>query len=247
MLNIIITAGGTSEKIDSVRKITNNSSGKLGSIIADTFLNKNYNNIEKIYYICPKNAIKPQFLDNSDKIELKIIESTDDVYTSLQTLLQEKNIDIVVHSMAISDYTLDYVSTCETFAKCLENKNIEEIENILNSSLPAIDNQNKISSDKSDLIIKLKPTKKIISYIKKWSPKTTLVGFKLLACVSESQLISVANKLLAKNDCDYVVANDIKNIDKNSHQAFIIDKHNQITKLETKQEIADMLCQKLFN
>ncbi len=90
MLNIIITAGGTSEKIDSVRKITNNSSGKLGSIIADTFLNKNDNNIEKIYYICPKNAIKPQFLDNSDKMELKIIESTDDVYTSLQTFVKEK-------------------------------------------------------------------------------------------------------------------------------------------------------------
>jgi len=132
--------------------------------------------------------------------------------------------------------------------ECTEchNRNYVTEKNKKNNEL-TIDNQNKISSNKSDLIIKLKPTKKIISYIKKWSPKTTLVGFKLLAGISEAQLISVANKLLAKNDCDYVVANDIKNIDKNGHQAFIIDKHNQITKLETKQEIAEMLCQKLFN
>ncbi len=36
-MNVVITAGGTSEPIDMVRKITNSSSGKLGSIIASKF------------------------------------------------------------------------------------------------------------------------------------------------------------------------------------------------------------------
>ena len=35
MQKIIITAGGTSEKIDNVRKITNSSTGKLGKLIAE--------------------------------------------------------------------------------------------------------------------------------------------------------------------------------------------------------------------
>ena len=38
MKKFIITAGGTSEKIDNVRKITNSSSGKLGCIIANTIV-----------------------------------------------------------------------------------------------------------------------------------------------------------------------------------------------------------------
>ena len=38
MKKIIITAGGTSEKIDNVRKITNSSSGRLGMTIANYLL-----------------------------------------------------------------------------------------------------------------------------------------------------------------------------------------------------------------
>ena len=38
MKKFIITAGGTSEKIDNVRKITNSSSGKLGMTIANHIL-----------------------------------------------------------------------------------------------------------------------------------------------------------------------------------------------------------------
>ena len=37
MINILITAGGTSEPIDSVRSISNTATGRLGSLIADAF------------------------------------------------------------------------------------------------------------------------------------------------------------------------------------------------------------------
>ena len=39
--NVVITSGGTSEKIDNVRKITNSSSGKLGMTIANHLLQEN--------------------------------------------------------------------------------------------------------------------------------------------------------------------------------------------------------------
>ena len=57
MKKIIITAGGTSEKIDNVRKITNSSSGKLALTIAKTLL-KEYKDIW-IDYICSKSALRP--------------------------------------------------------------------------------------------------------------------------------------------------------------------------------------------
>ena len=39
-LNIVVTAGGVTERIDSVRKITNSSSGALGIKIANELYHK---------------------------------------------------------------------------------------------------------------------------------------------------------------------------------------------------------------
>ena len=50
-MKIIITAGGTSEKIDNVRKITNSSSGKLGLCIANELIRSKGKEIETLYYI----------------------------------------------------------------------------------------------------------------------------------------------------------------------------------------------------
>lgn len=36
-MRVLITAGGTSEKIDNVRSITNHSTGRLGCLIAEKF------------------------------------------------------------------------------------------------------------------------------------------------------------------------------------------------------------------
>ena len=52
--NVIITAGPTNERIDSVMKITNMSTGALGSIIAETLLEKKQNEIGTIYYVSTK-------------------------------------------------------------------------------------------------------------------------------------------------------------------------------------------------
>ena len=54
-MNIVITAGGTSEYVDKVRKITNSSTGKLGSIIANKILESK--NISNLYYITTKKSI----------------------------------------------------------------------------------------------------------------------------------------------------------------------------------------------
>lgn len=49
--NIIITSGPTNERIDSVMKITNMSTGALGCVLAETFLEDKNDEIENIYYI----------------------------------------------------------------------------------------------------------------------------------------------------------------------------------------------------
>lgn len=236
---IIITAGGTSERIDNVRKITNSSTGKLGFTIANKLIEQEQ--IEKIYYICSKDSYKP----NNKKVEIIEVFDTKELKDRVEELLKNEEIDFFIHSMAVSDYTVDYVTTAERLAKYIginESKNIKE----LICQNKDVIYESKISSNEDNLIIKLKKNPKIISIIKDVSPKTFLVGFKLLDNVSEEELINVAVKLKDKNKCDLVVANDLKNIRNGNHKAFIINKTNQYTLANGKEDIAEKLIKEMF-
>lgn len=238
--NIIITAGGTSEKIDNVRKITNSSSGKLGCTIANKLIELTNDKINKIYYICAKNSLKP----NNEKIEIIEVFDTSDLKNTVENLLLNNKIDYFIHSMAVSDYTVDFVTTASKIANRINTNKEEDIYNLIISN---VDNftENKISSYEDDLIIKLKRTPKIISLIKDLSPQTYLIGFKLLDGVTESELIKVATKLKDKNKCDLVVANDLSNIRNGHHKAFIIKKDNSYIEAQDKEDIATKLISEM--
>ena len=222
-MKIVVTAGGTSEKIDNVRKITNSGTGKLGLKIVNELLDK-YEDV-KIYYVCSKNSLRP----TDEKVEVIEIEGTIDLKNNIENLLIQNKIDYFIHSMAVSDYMVDYITNLES----IKNNNIKVIS------------ANKISSNEDNLVIVLKPTPKIISIIKNISPETYLVGFKLLDGVSKEELISVAKKLRDKNKCDLVVANDLENIRKGNHKAYLIDKKDNIEEVNGKDIIAKQLVRRL--
>ena len=50
-MKIVITAGGTSEKIDDVRTITNSSTGRLGYAVGTAFLQQYADELEAVYYL----------------------------------------------------------------------------------------------------------------------------------------------------------------------------------------------------
>lgn len=224
-MKVVITAGGTSEKIDNVRKITNSSTGKLGLCIANEFL-KTVEDVE-ITYICSKETFCP----NDDRVKIKRIIGVDDLEREVRNVLENNDIDVFIHSMAVSDYKVDYVSTLEKL------KNNEEVTMT----------DNKISSSLSDLVIVLKPTKKIISIIKDISPNTYLVGFKLLDNVTKDKLIEVATNLMIKNKCNLVVANDLENIRNGRHIGYFIDEENNVIVAEGKDDIAKKLVRRIEN
>lgn len=233
-LNIVITSGGTSEYIDAVRKITNSGTGKLGSIIAEQ-ISKN-ENINKIFYIYTTKAILPN--NNFNNIEYIEVKDTNSVKIAIENVLKNNKIDYFIHSMAISDYYVDYVTNIDLITKQIDSK--ISIDNILKNPNETLDNSSKLSSNEDNLIIMLKKTPKIISLIKKLSPNTKLIGFKLLENVKKNYLINVARKLMIKNDCDYVIANDLTQINENEHIAYLINnKNEEIIEMKTKLEIAN--------
>lgn len=235
MKKFIITAGGTSERIDNVRKITNSSSGKLGMLIADCLL-KERNDI-LIYYVCSKNSLRP----SDDRVHVLEVEGTLDLKNTLEDLLLSNEINYFIHSMAVSDYMTDFVTNLSNIKESItKSNNIDEaFENI-----EAIKG-NKISSYEDNLVVALKPTPKIISIIKNLSPSTYLVGFKLLDGVSKLELINTAKKLRDKNRCDLVVANDLSSIRNGEHIAYIIDNDNNVEEAHGKIKIAEYIVRRL--
>ena len=138
--------------------------------------------------------------------------------------------------MAVADYMVDYVTTVDKMKK-----------SFLNNSDMEVINDTKISSYENNLVLVLKPTPKIIGLIKKESPLTYLVGFKLLDGVSKKELIEVAMRLRDKNKCDLVVANDLEDIKNKEHKAYIIDKEDKIVEASDKEDIAKKLVRMMDN
>lgn len=228
-MKIIITAGGTSEKIDDVRTITNTSTGRLGYAIGEAFANKYADRLEKIYYL---HGTRAPYVEH-EMVEPIMIGGVDDLQQQLTKLLTEEKIDAVVHAMAVSDYVVKEVTTLDRI-RGIEVSDEAELSG------------NKISSDIDDLVIHMKRSPKVISIIKKLSPETTLVGFKLLSGVPHEELISVGKGLMEKNDCDFVLANDVKEIGPDYHRGYLIHRDGSYDTMENNGEIADMISRRVM-
>jgi phosphopantothenate---cysteine ligase (CTP) len=244
-MNIIITAGGTRERIDSVRAITNEATGRLGSMIAEEFSQRLTDKKYQIYYICGMNAATPKVKE--ENLSIIRIEGTSQLLGEMEELLTKQKINAVIHSMAVSDYRVSSITTLELAAQSLYQKltagpNNVTYEELQLAMLQAVKEQtlmeHKISSNLENPLLLLEKTPKIIGIIKKISPETKLVGFKLLSDVSKEELFETAFGLLQRNQCDYVLANDNAEISEDRHVGYLFDKAGDYQTFTGKAEIA---------
>jgi len=252
-MKVLITSGGTSEKIDQVRKISNSATGRLGSLIADAFLE--FPDTE-VTYICSENAVLPE----SGKARIWYIEDVQSLKLTLETELRNQKYDAVIHAMAVSDYTVKYSISADALAEYLSRallqetnfmeadfpKTGEELTAKIQEALIAYEEKQKagkISSEIENLFLSLEKTPKVIHILKQLQPDMILVGFKLLSDVKEEELLQAAHDLMKKNKCDFVLANDKKNIDSRQHAGVLIGADGSLQYLHTKQEIAQAIVQ----
>lgn len=243
---IIITSGPTNERIDSVMKITNMSTGALGCVFAETFLENRENDIEKIFFISTKMSYKPRI--SNEKIEYVTVESTQDLIEALKKIFNENKVDIVIHSAAVGDYVGKYSIRAEDLVdeifdmvqkECMkETITKERLMKIFENPRVIADNSGKMSSYEPHLMTMFGLTPKVIGMIKKFDPNVKLVGFKLLDGVSKEELLEVATNLRKKNNADYIVANDLSKIGGGKHWAMIVGEKGIISECESKKEIA---------
>lgn len=220
-MNILITSGGTSEKIDRVRSITNHSTGRLGKIIAETFLDKG----DQVTLVTTPKAVRPAAHPNLTIVQ---IENVAELLEILEPLVHTH--DVLIHAMAVSDYTPVYMTGLEAVAA---SPDMTEFLNKTNS-------ESKISSQDDIQVLFLKKTPKIISLVKKWNPDIRLIGFKLLVDVSKEELLETARTSLIKNQAEIIVANDLTDISNHVHKAYLV-RNDTVTLAQSKEEIAQLL------
>ena len=71
------------------------------------------------------------------------------------------------------------------------------------------------------------------------------MGFKLLSSVPHEELISVASALMEKNDCDFVLANDLSEIGAGMHRGYLIHRDGKVDEMATKDEIGRMIARRI--
>lgn len=245
-MKVLITAGGTTEPIDSVRSITNTSTGKLGSLIGEKY--GEITDITKIYYVCGKNSMIPE----SEKVEVIFVDTVANLEITVRNIVKRDSIDIIIHSMAVSDYRVKAVTSSAMLSSALNYKldslgtdhqqvTGEFIMSLFQEAETILCNDSKIRSDMKDLILNMEQTPKIISIFKTIAPQAILVGFKLLDNVILDELINTAFQVLQKNRCSFVLANDLREISMERHVGYLIDENKNYTKCTTKEEIADLI------
>ena len=103
------------------------------------------------------------------------------------------------------------------------------------------DEFNKIPSSAGSPVILLTPTPKIIPELRKLAPEAVIVGFKLLDEVKKKELLDTAKRLMEKNDCDFVLANDYRTVQKGAdkHVGHLMARGGKVETFTGKQAIAD--------
>ena len=228
-MKILITSGGTSQPIDSVRSVTNRSTGQLGAFITNNFLKAGH----EVTLVTTPSASKPE---EHSALTLVLVETVSDVYDILQRLVPVH--DALIHAMAISDYDPIRMLPFEAVAQA------ENLTDLLKKD----DQIQKISSKPDVQVLFLQKTPKIISMVKSWNPDILLIGFKLLVAAPKDELLTVARDSLHKNQADMIVANDLQDIKgKQTHIAYLVTEqthpvyHN---KAEIAQAIYDFVKEK---
>ena len=181
-MNCIVTAGPTFEPLDDVRRLTNFSTGRLGTELANFLAARGH----KVTLLIGEAAT---YAGERKAQSVKQFSTTADLHAKLKAF-SGKKVDAIFHAAAVSDFAFGQIFT--------ENKAGE---------FSALTAAKKISTRKGALLAELLPTPKIIAELRGWFPKTKIIGWKFEADGGRADALDAAGKQLADCATDFCVAN----------------------------------------
>jgi phosphopantothenoylcysteine decarboxylase/phosphopantothenate--cysteine ligase len=180
-MRFLVTLGPTYESLDEVRRLTNFSTGSLGTELANSFTADGHEvtALRGYYAICttPLRAA-----------EVKPFTTTD----HLLELFREqaaRHYDAIFHAAAVSDFKFGGI-----------------FERSPDGSLSAL-KAGKVSTRSGTLMAELVPTAKIIAQLRNLFPGAKLFGWKYEVDGDQAAAVRAGQRQLADNRTDYSVVN----------------------------------------
>ena len=149
-MHCIVTAGPTYEPIDQVRRLTNHSTGQLGTGLAKRLAANGH----EVTLLLSRSATHTEQLEG---VELKQFTTTADLAEKLK---HSTEVDAVFHAAAVSDFAVGQVFRRD------DDGQLKPL------------NAGKISSRIGHLLLELKSTPKIIASLREWFKEALLLGWK---------------------------------------------------------------------
>jgi len=181
-MNCIVTAGPTFEPLDKVRRLTNFSTGRLGTELANFLAARGHH----VTLLVGEMATWP---GERRAQTVKKFSSTKDLRAQLKALSRKKT-DAIFHAAAAGDFA---------FGQIYFEKGAGEFV--------ALKSSKKISTRAGNLLVELVPTPKIIAELRGWFPKTKIVGWKFEVDGTRVDALRAARRQIMDCSTDACVAN----------------------------------------
>lgn len=180
-MNCLVTAGPTYENLDSVRRFTNFSTGRLGIELAAFFTARGIN----VTLLVGEQASYP-----GERLAKRIalFSSAADLRQKLESLASQ-SVHAVFHAAAVSDYMFGRIWLRSPRGEMTEIK------------------AGKIPTARGTLLAELAPTPKIITGLRDWFPKARITGWKYEVDGDRDGVIRASEKQLRECLTDACVAN----------------------------------------
>ena len=181
-MNCIVTAGPTYEPLDEVRRLTNFSTGRLGTELANFLAARGHQVTlflgEQATYAGERRAQR-----------VETFATTADLRARLKTL-PAKKVDAIFHAAAVSDFTFGKIWLRALTGELAECKSAK-----------------KIPTREGKLLIELMPTPKILPELRTWFPRARIAGWKFEADGGRADALNAAQQQITECRTDACVVN----------------------------------------
>ena len=180
-MRCLVTAGPTYESLDKVRRLTNFSTGRLGTELAG-FLTQRGHRVTLL------RGEQSTWGGERRADSVETFSTTADLQERLERHSGE-GIEALFHAAAVSDFT---------FGKIWEREESGALHPIRGG---------KLSTRQGTLLAELIPTPKVLAQLRGWYPDARLIGWKFEVDGSQSDVLEKAESQLRENRTNACVVN----------------------------------------
>ena len=176
---VIITCGPASEPVDSVRRITNHSTGALGNLLCAVFAREGW----YVHCFRGSGATTPEPVVAT---ELNSFSTNSELQTALERVADTK-VDVILHAAALSDFVVD----------SMEDDSGQTLDR----------SGGKLPSELPGLRINLRPAKKVLPLLRGLFPDAAIVGWKYEVVGTKASLLEKMHRQIESTGADACVGN----------------------------------------